>query len=261
VENSSTSPASPASPAPFPADAFNAGPTLLAFIGMLAIAAVILFAGTAVFMATHGLDVVALQRAAMGPFGIELQAALEATILIYLALVVPAIAKRSLAGLGFQTPSASQLGVALIGAVVMVVVVTMLGSLLAALLHVKTEEAAIRVFLSLHGPAKIGFAAFAVVLAPIVEEFVFRVFFFNAMRAWWGLAAGAIVSSALFGFAHAQGGGPAAIAALVIPLTLGGLVLTWVYARTRNAWMSMVTHGLFNGVSIVALFFAPHLAH
>jgi membrane protease YdiL (CAAX protease family) len=37
------------------------------------------------------------------------------------------------------------------------------------------------------------------------------------------------------------------------------MILCAVYARTRNAWMSMITHGVFNAVSVVALYFAPQL--
>ena len=46
----------------------------------------------------------------------------------------------------------------------------------------------------------------------------------------------------------------------MIPLALGGMVLCAVYYRTRNAWMSMLSHALFNTLSIVALLFGPKVS-
>jgi membrane protease YdiL (CAAX protease family) len=42
-----------------------------------------------------------------------------------------------------------------------------------------------------------------------------------------------------------------------VPLALGGIILCFVYYRTRNAWASVVTHGTFNSLSVLAILFAP----
>ncbi|HXM08008.1 MAG TPA: CPBP family intramembrane glutamic endopeptidase, partial [Candidatus Acidoferrum sp.] len=60
------------------------------------------------------------------------------------------------------------------------------------------------------------------------------------------------ISAILFGLAHGD-------AFAAIPLALGGIVLCAVYYRTRNAFASMISHGLFNGLSLAGLLFAPHL--
>ena len=106
----------------------------------------------------------------------------------------------------------------------------------------------------LHDPRLlIAFTVFACVLAPFMEETIFRVFLFNAVRRYWGFWPGALISGLCFGIAH---GDPLA----AIPLALGGVVLAFVYYRTNNAFASMVTHGLFNSYTILALIFTPHLA-
>jgi membrane protease YdiL (CAAX protease family) len=46
---------------------------------------------------------------------------------------------------------------------------------------------------------------------------------------------------------------------LTLPLAVGGVILCAVYAKTENAYAPMITHGLFNAVSFVALFYAPQL--
>ena len=143
----------------------------------------------------------------------------------------------------------------------MAVVLTLLGTALSALLRAHTPEEAIKVFLGLKSPlSKAGFAFFAVVLAPFFEEFVFRLFLFNAFRRWWGFWPGAIVSSVLFGCAHYQQSAANVNIALIVPLMLGGLILAWIYNKTANAWAPMLTHAGFNGITLLALFVAPQLA-
>jgi membrane protease YdiL (CAAX protease family) len=100
-----------------------------------------------------------------------------------------------------------------------------------------------------------------VVLAPAFEESVFRLVLFNAMRQWWGFWPGAIVSSILFGLAHAQPPFTSAMfLSISLPLAVGGIVLCWVYAKTNNAWSSMITHGGFNALSLILLVVFPQLA-
>jgi membrane protease YdiL (CAAX protease family) len=90
---------------------------------------------------------------------------------------------------------------------------------------------------------------------------VFRVFLFNAMRKWWGFWPGAIVSSILFGAAHAQPPfGPSMFVALSLPLAIGGIILCTVYTRTGSVYSNMITHASFNGLSLLLITVAPQLA-
>ena len=123
-----------------------------------------------------------------------LQGIAEIIVIAYLLIVPPRLAKRSLGEIGFRSLRAGD-GLAIaIGIIAMAVVLTLLGTALSALLRAHTPEEAIKVFLGLKSPlSKAGFAFFAVVLAPFFEEFVFRLFLFNAFRRWWGFWPGAIV--------------------------------------------------------------------
>jgi membrane protease YdiL (CAAX protease family) len=262
VENNSASSALLKSPIASEPNAFPWLLTFLAFVGMLVIFAVVLFAGIVWFLLTHGQNLELLRTASTkGVFGVELQGIAELIVIAYLMAVVPALAGTTPSGIGFRPLSARTLAYVGGAVVVMFVAVTALGSLLTTLLHAKTPEEAVAVFLSLHSPAaKAGFAFFAAVVAPVWEEFVFRIFLFSAMFKWWGFRPAAIVSSILFGLAHAQPGGIAVNVGICIPLALGGFVLCWVYATTRNAWANILTHGLFNLISLALLFVAPQLA-
>ena len=111
----------------------------------------------------------------------------------------------------------------------------------------------VQMFKHLHDPGTILiFIAFAVIFAPFVEETIFRIFFFNLGMRYGGFWGGAILSGILFGIAH---GDPYA----AVPLALGGIVLCAVYYRTRNAYASMISHALFNGLAIVLLLAFPAL--
>jgi len=261
VENSSPSPTSPALAIAFPPNAFGVGSVILTAIIGIIIFLVPPFAGTIVWLVTHGMDVAALNRGLFGLLGIGLQSAGEVAVILFLLAVLPPVARMSLRDLGLRPPARSDTG-RIVGAIVlMFVLVTALGSLLSTALHFKTPELAVQVFTHMRGWQKVLFAIFAVIVGPVWEEFVFRIFLFNAMRKWWGFWPGAIVSSILFGLAHAQPPfTPVMLLALSLPLAVGGIILCAVYTRTGSAWSNMITHASFNGLSLLLITVAPQLA-
>ncbi len=86
----------------------------------------------------------------------------------------------------------------------------------------------------------------------MIEELTFRVFIYNALTRYISVPAAIVVSGVLFGMVHA--GSPAQLLTVAIPLAIGGMVLAYVYARTRSYWASVTTHALFNSISVVAIF-------
>ncbi|MGB6984774.1 MAG: type II CAAX endopeptidase family protein [Candidatus Aquilonibacter sp.] len=168
--------------------------------------------------------------------------------------LLPWVSRLSLRELGYRLPSAGDLLIAFLGSLVMALVANGGASIIQAVLHTSQDQQAVAMLRQLHDPRLLAaFALFACVLAPFMEETIFRVFLFNATRRYWGFWAGAIVSGLCFGAAH---GDPIA----AFPLALGGIVLAFVYYRTNNALASMITHGLFNSYTILALIVAPQLA-
>ena len=92
--------------------------------------------------------------------------------------------------------------------------------------------------------AYLGF--FAVVLAPVAEEFVFRGVLYPFVKqlgfpklAWVGV-------SLLFAFIHDD-------AQIFVPLFVLALALTWLYERTDNLLAPILMHGLFNAANLVLL--------
>jgi hypothetical protein len=86
------------------------------------------------------------------------------------------------------------------------------------------------------------------VLAPLVEELVFRGLLYGWLAGRWGGNVGWIVSSLAFGAAHTE---PAHII-LVLPL---GLLFGWLRKRTDSLLPSLVAHIANNGLALVAAAF------
>ncbi|MBV8725238.1 MAG: CPBP family intramembrane metalloprotease [Candidatus Eremiobacteraeota bacterium] len=181
------------------------------------------------------------------------QLVFEGALLLIVLAALPILSKFSLRELGFCRPSLGDIGVAILGAIAMVVLSNGGASLIEYLAHSRHQQDIVEIFRQLHDPATVGlFAGFAVVFAPFAEETFFRVFFFNLGLRYGGFWIGAIVSGLLFGLAHGD-------AFAAVPLMLGGIVLCAVYYRTRNAFAPMISHAAFNTLSIVALLVAPGL--
>ena len=88
------------------------------------------------------------------------------------------------------------------------------------------------------------------VLAPLVEELVFRGLIYGWVAGRWGTMAAFIVSSLAFAAAHFE---PAHIV-LVLPL---GLLFGWMRRHTDSLLPSLVSHVLNNGFALLAAVYLP----
>ena len=84
------------------------------------------------------------------------------------------------------------------------------------------------------------------VLAPVLEEVVFRGFLLVSLSKWMPAPAAVLASSTLFAAAHFAPRDAPQLLAL-------GLVLGFSYVRTRNLLVPVVVHGLWNSGVLVAL--------
>ena len=247
--NDSPSTTSPAWPTRWPPDSFKGfGTWVLAIV----------VAGIFITAFVIGLQTSNISLKSFSPIVIDtsiaLQFVLEGGLIAIVLFALPRISKLSLRDLGFRRPNAATVGIAVLGALAMAIVSNGSASLIDYLAHSKHEQDVVEIFKGLHDPATIAlFAFFAIIFAPFAEETLFRIFFFNLGMRYGGFWAGAIVSGVLFGIAHGD-------IYAAFPLALGGVVLCYVYYRTRNAYASMMSHALFNAFSICALLFAPNLA-
>jgi CAAX protease family protein len=83
------------------------------------------------------------------------------------------------------------------------------------------------------------------VAAPVAEEFLFRGFFFSAMRNWRGLWPAAIVTGLVFGSVHAV----SSPWAFLLPLALFGVVLCLLYDRTGSLYPCIALHCVNNSIA------------
>jgi uncharacterized protein len=89
-------------------------------------------------------------------------------------------------------------------------------------------------------------AVTAVIVAPLVEETVFRGFVYGVVKRFTDPIFAAIASSALFALAHFHLGS-------AVPLFVLALGFVGAYERTGSLLVPMLMHALFNGISLVAL--------
>ena len=249
--NNSTSTIFAGSPTRWPSDAFGAKPTALLILAAIGVGLVMLIAGLAVVFANPSLQA----RPSFITTALVLQLAIEGIPVAVILANLSRVAKLPYRELGFYVPKPWQIGVALLGAVAMVVIVNGGAALMQYLMHQKHDQQVVEMFKNARSnlPVMWFFAAFAIVLAPFMEESIFRLFIFNAARRHWGFWIGATVSGVCFGAAHMD-------PFVLLPLAAGGIILCGVYYRTGNAFCSMITHGLFNAATVLALIFAPNLA-
>ena len=90
----------------------------------------------------------------------------------------------------------------------------------------------------------ISFVVFsAVVVAPLVEEPLFRGLLFGWLRTRCGVWGGAILSSVIFAGVHFTLFG-------FVPLVVLGVILAYVYQRTGSLYPAMVFHAVFNATTL-----------
>ena len=92
------------------------------------------------------------------------------------------------------------------------------------------------------------FGVLGVLVAPLVEETIFRGFLYPVIARRLGVAAGVAITGTLFGLLHAAQlwGGWGQIALLI----LVGVVLTWVRAKTGTVAASYFVHLGYNGLQL-----------
>lgn len=96
--------------------------------------------------------------------------------------------------------------------------------------------------------------AFGILVAPLVEETIFRGFLYPIFARRFGVAPGVIATGVLFGAMHTQQlwGGWGQIGLLI----LVGILLTWVRARTGTVSASYLVHLGYNSLLFLGFFAA-----
>jgi membrane protease YdiL (CAAX protease family) len=113
----------------------------------------------------------------------------------------------------------------------------------------KEQEAISTLRASAGGLDRLVLGVYAIVLAPVAEELVFRGIMYPAIKQAGYPRLAVWLTAILFGAIHVN-------LATFIPLTVFALVLIWLYERTDNLLAPITAHSLFNTVNFVLLFAA-----
>ena len=89
---------------------------------------------------------------------------------------------------------------------------------------------------------------FAVAIAPVVEEFLFRFFLYGVIKRYLGRFLGITLNALLFAAAHAH-------FPSFVPLFVLGSCFTIAYEWSGSILVAMTMHSLFNSVTLTALAF------
>lgn len=97
-------------------------------------------------------------------------------------------------------------------------------------------------------PALLG-VAILIGIAATLEELVYRCLLFRVLERAWGTAAALAVQSVIFAMAHLENikhGGIWDVAAMLVSVTMLGLLWTGMFILTRNLWVVVANHAAWN---------------
>lgn len=100
----------------------------------------------------------------------------------------------------------------------------------------------------------IGFIVNALIIAPIIEEVIFRGCIFDTFANKWGILIGALISGGIFGLLHI---GASVMQGnwlnLLYILDYGGcgMVLSFAYGKSHSIWTSIIVHMCFNFIGVL----------
>lgn len=100
---------------------------------------------------------------------------------------------------------------------------------------------------------RVWFALAALVLAPFVEEVIFRGIMYPYLKQRIGPRLAVGITSVMFAAIHFN-------LVIFIPLVFLGVVLTWLYERTDSLLTPIVTHAVFNTTNFLMLIYQDDLA-
>lgn len=89
-------------------------------------------------------------------------------------------------------------------------------------------------------------------LAPVSEEIYFRGMIYPVVRSRFGPAVAIILSSLFFGALHFD-------LYRLVPITIGGIGLTYMYEKTGSLMTSMIAHSTWNTLMLMLVYLAGQI--
>ncbi len=138
-----------------------------------------------------------------------------------------------------------------------VVIAQLCDLLLYSLLGITEYEQAVVSYLkmTLNVPWVFGVTIFIIlVIAPILEEFLFRGLLQNAFTNLFGFGKGLVIASLCFAFFHFSPSQGAGNFSLIITLFSLSLYLGFIYQKRKSLFAPIALHAVFNGISMIRIF-------
>jgi hypothetical protein len=167
-------------------------------------------------------------------------------ILWELPLVIPAwwftVRKYNVGwrALGVQGFSAEILGIGL-GLMILSMGLNLVSSLVLSQFNLQAQMDFVALFQELSSPWLL--LVGGIVVAPVVEELVFRGFVFAGLRERYGWWKAGLISAGIFAVIHLQ---PLA----VIQILVLGMIFAYLYHRSGSIWPAVIMHVLTNAVGL-----------
>jgi len=176
-----------------------------------------------------------------------LQGIAELTTLVVLWLVIRKVYHSNLQAIGLTKFSPGLIGWAVVAFPLYLVVSTLVSSIFGVLLGINMYEQQNIGYSSPNGHELALIFVALVMLAPFVEEVLFRGFLFRAFRNAFGFWIGAIGVSLLFAVAHGQ-------VNVGMDVFVLSMFLCYLREKTGTLWTAIALHSLKNLVAFVVLF-------
>lgn len=176
-----------------------------------------------------------------------LQGFTQLITLVVLWFVIVKFYRSKLATIGLGKLNPGLLGWSILAFPVYLVLSTALSSIFAAFFGVDLAEHQDIGYTDPNGYELALIFMALVVLAPLVEEILFRGFLFTAFRRTFGFWIGAVGVSLLFAIAHGQ-------ANVGIDVFVLSMFLCYLREKTDSLWPAVALHSLKNLVAFIVLF-------
>ena len=132
------------------------------------------------------------------------------------------------------------------GPIALIVAVLIVSALLDPILHPGKEQGLVPThWQPSHAGPYAANAVVVVVIAPIVEELIFRGMGYSLLERY-GRALAIVVVGVAFGLAHGL------VDALPVLVALGA-GLAWLRSKTGSVFPGMATHAIFNGIAVLSV--------
>jgi membrane protease YdiL (CAAX protease family) len=130
--------------------------------------------------------------------------------------------------------------IGLLGGIFLFISVGVLGNLLVDYLGIPEPQSFALVVEGATSPWQLGLLLLlGGIIVPLKEELVFRGLIYPPLRYGYGKGKGILITALFFGAMHFD-------FIRFLPLFLGGVVLTWLYEKTKSLWPSIIAHGVWN---------------